>query len=208
MLLMWSKKEQFLLWVLAYLPLMGIFLLKFTLENKLIPRSIQGVWGKLPQTSEKVTELIYAIIIVIFGLFLGVLITRIALKKAKESTSSISEVYIKKYAKPKAEHYSFFLITMLLPLFSLDVKSVTNLLGGLLILGIIILIYVKTDSISTNPLFFVIGRNVFQAEITSTSGSGIRKNVFLISEDGYLDLSEEFRIQHLVGDVYYVISSR
>ncbi|PEW56322.1 hypothetical protein [Bacillus cereus] len=205
---MWSKKEQVLLWILAYLPLMGIFLLKFALENKLIPSSLQVIWGKIPHTSEKVTELIYAIIIVVLGSLLGILITRGALKKAKNSTSSISEVYIKKYAKPRAEHYSFFLITMLLPLFSLDVKSVTNLTGGLLILGIIILIYVKTDSISTNPLFFVTGRSVFQAEITNTSGSENRRKVFLISEDEFLDLNDKFIIQHLVGDVYYIVSRR
>ncbi|PGD69860.1 hypothetical protein [Bacillus wiedmannii] len=91
---MWSKKEQFLLWILAYLPLMGIFLLKFALENKLIPSSLQVIWGKIPHTSEKVTELIYAIIIVVLGSLLGILITRGALIKAKNSTSSISEVYI------------------------------------------------------------------------------------------------------------------
>ncbi|PGD69859.1 hypothetical protein COM44_14165 [Bacillus wiedmannii] len=77
-----------------------------------------------------------------------------------------------------------------------------------MILGIIILIYVKTDSISTNPLFFVTGRSVFQAEITNTSGSENRRKVFLISEDEFLDLNDKFIIQHLVGDVYYIVSRR
>ncbi|KAB2400095.1 MULTISPECIES: hypothetical protein [Bacillus cereus group] len=205
---MWSKKEQFLLWILAYLPLIGMFLLKFALENKYIPNSLHKVWGKLPNTSGTITELTYAIIIVVFGSSLGIIIMRIGLKKVKNSTSSPSEVYIKSYAKPRAEHYSFFLITMLLPLFSLDVKSVTNLSGGLLILAIIILIYVKTDSISTNPLFFVTGRTVFEAEITNTSGSNSKRKIFLISEEQFLDLNGKFLLQHLVGNVYYVISSR
>jgi ABC-type uncharacterized transport system ATPase subunit len=90
----------------------------------------------------------------------------------------------------------------------LAVTSVTNLTGGLLILIIIILIYVKTDSISTNPLFFVSGRSVFQGEIENISGTGIRKKVFLISDDAVLDLNNIFKLQHLVGDAYYIISSR
>ncbi|WP_045519029.1 hypothetical protein [Neobacillus niacini] len=204
---MWSKKEQLILWLLAYLPLIGIFIMKFLLENKLMPRSLDSIWDRLPHTSNSITELIYAVLIISICTFLGMKIIKVGLNKVKNSLSITSEVFIKRYNKPKAEHYSFFIVTMLLPLFSLDVKSITNLTGGLLILIIIILIYVKTDSISTNPLFFISGRNVFEGEIQNISGTGLNKKVFLISEEADLDLNNKFKLQHLAGDVYYIISS-
>lgn len=202
---MWSKKEQLLLWILAYLPLIAILILKFLLENDIIPDSLYSIWRQLPN-NKTISELVYTSSTLLLFTALGILIMKFGLKKARKADSITKMILIKKYRKPRADHYSFFLVTMLLPLFSLDVKSITNLFGALIILILVIIIYVKTDSISTNPLFFLSGKHIYEADIQSMNGH-IINTVYLISDERDLDLNNSFKVQHLVENIYYILCS-
>ena len=68
-------------------------------------------------------------------------------------------VSVRKYERLSVNDYSFFLMTLLLPLVSLDQASGINLIATIAIVLIVIAIYVKTDFISVCPVFFLSDRS-------------------------------------------------
>ncbi|WP_198134396.1 hypothetical protein [Pontibacillus litoralis] len=109
-----------------------------------------------------------------------------------------------------ANDYSFFLLTLLLPLVSLDHSSFINLSVSLLIIFYVISIYVKTDAISVCPLFFFSGRKVYKGIISTGTKEQeakdplLRKEVIIIMKEKNLTLSRKMRGEELVGNVFYL----
>jgi hypothetical protein len=106
--------------------------------------------------------------------------------------------------------YSFFLLTLLLPLVSLDHSSFINLSISLLIIFYVISIYVKTDAISVCPLFFFSGRKVYKGIISTGTKEQeaenplLRKEVIIIMKEKNLTLNRKMRGEELVGNVFYL----
>lgn len=117
---------------------------------------------------------------------------------------------IRKIEKLKANDYSFFLLTLLLPIVSLDHSSLINLIISLLIIICVIVIYVKTDSISSSPILFFSGRKVYKGEISQGTTEEellnpfLREEVVLIVKQDKLDLNKKFYGDSLVKGVFYL----
>lgn len=209
---MWGKREQVYLWATAYLPLVLIMVYRFIDSNDFLKQRNWVTW-----LANHIDKTVFDVIVIVGVIAFSLLIYRFVAMwlfsgydrqlRAKEIGKNVS---VRKYERLSVNDYSFFLMTLLLPLVSLDQASGINLMVTIAIVSIIIVIYVKTDFISVCPVFFVSGRQVYKATISDQSKEAeiadpsIRKEVIIITREKSLDLNNKFRTINLVGNIYYV----
>jgi hypothetical protein len=211
---MWGKSEQFILWFTAYVPLMLIMAYRFIDSNNYFKKTKFAHW--LSNHIDKMLFDLFIIVgIIIVSLFLYRIVTHWFLKdydgqlKRKEIGQTVA---VRKYEKLNVNEYTFFLMSLLLPLVSLDHKSVINLIVSIMIIVIVIVIFIKTDYISVCPLFFTSGRRVYKAVIsdqtrqTEAIDPSVRKYVIIITREKDLNLNNKFRVQKLISNIYYLSS--
>ncbi|EFM09517.1 conserved hypothetical protein [Paenibacillus curdlanolyticus YK9] len=212
---MWGKREQVILWTAAYLPLFLIMFYRFVDSNDFFKKTEWATW-----LAQYIDKTVFDVFIIAGIIFISLLIYRLVAiwlfsnydrqLRAKEIGKIVS---IRKYERLSVNDYSFFLMTLLLPLVSLDQASGINLMVTVAIVLIVIAIYVKTDFISVCPVFFVSGRQVFKAIISDQSkeaevaDSSIRQEVIIITRDKSLNLNKKFRTVKLIGDIFYLSSN-
>lgn len=213
---MWGKKEQVILWTTSYTPIILIILYRFLNENNLINLDELLIDLKV-EVSSLVIDMFVVFIIFIFSYNLYKKVITWILKDNEENLSARKigrDTSIRKYEKISVNDYTFFLITVLLPLISLDPKSIINLFIALFLIVLIIMIYVKTDTISVCPLFFVSGKNVFRGVLSDytkeeeTMSPNLRKDVIIITSEKTLNLDSKVRVVNLISNVYYVCVTR
>jgi hypothetical protein len=123
------------------------------------------------------------------------------------------DLYIRKAEKLSVNDYSFFLLTLLLPLISLDHSSVINLAMSLMIISFVISIYVKTDAVSVCPLLFFSGRRVYKGVISTGEkdqeeiNPSLRKEVVFIMKKDKITFTKKVRGESIVNEVYYLTNN-
>lgn len=209
---MWGKKEQIVLWAIAYLPLYLIMIYRFIDSNNFFKKT-EFMSCLRDHINKILFDSIIIFLIIIFSLLIYRIVTNWYFKDLdRELTEEgVGDTYaVRKYEKLSVNDYSFFLMTLLLPLISLDYASVINLIVSLLIIIVIIAIYVKTDYISVCPLFFTSGRHVYKAVISRYSKEdealdpSLRVSAIIITKEKSLDLNYKFRAVKLINDIYYL----
>lgn len=213
---MWNKREQVQLWVAAYLPLVLIMLYRFIDSNDYFKKEQWATW-----LSKQLDKTVFDFIIITLIIGLSLVVYRLIAfwllsdydrqLKEKEIGKNVS---VRKYERLSVNDYSFFLMTLLLPLISIDHASAVNLTVTFLIIVVVIVIYVKTDFISVCPVFFTSGRHVYKATISDQSkeaeaaDSSIRQEVIVITAEKSLNLNNKFRAVKLIGNIYYLAGNR
>ncbi|WP_028987435.1 hypothetical protein [Thermicanus aegyptius] len=212
---MWGKREQVILWATAYLPLVLIMVYRFVDSNDFFKKAEWAKWLAM-----HIDKTVFDVIVIAGIIVLSLLIYRLVAMwffsdydrqlKDKEIGKSVS---VRKYERLSVNDYSFFLMTLLLPLISIDQASAINLMVTLTIVVIVIVIYVKTDFISVCPVFFMSGRQVYKATISDQSKEAeatdpsIRKDVIIITREKSLNLNNKFRTVNLISNIYYLSSN-
>lgn len=212
---MWGKREQVILWATAYLPLILIMIYRYVDSNDYFKKTAWVKW--LAKHFDKtVFDLIIITAIIVISLFIYRLVAIWLFSdydrqlKDKEIGKNVS---VRKYERLSVNDYSFFLMTLLLPLISIDQASAINLMVTLTIIVIVIAIYVKTDFISVCPVFFMSGRQVYKAIISDQSKEAeatdpsIRKDVIIITRENSLNLNYRFRTVKLISNIHYLSSN-
>lgn len=212
---MWGKKEQIVFWGTAYLPLLLIMIYRFVDSKDYFKKTNIAIW-----LAKHIDKVLFDTIIFGFIIVISLLLYRkvskwyfdeleVELYKGDRGRT----FYIRKYKKISANEYTFFLMTLLLPLFSLDHSSIINFLVTVLIIVVVISIYVNTNFIIVCPLFFISGRYVYEGIISEYSkeeeekNSSLRKSVYIITNEKYLDLNNQFRCVKLIDNIYYVVKN-
>lgn len=210
---MWSKKEQLILWITAYFPLLFLIVAGFLYENNLLPSWLQKKNVALWFAHQWTGEALFIIIVLVLSIVLYriVIIWLLAGIEQKLLSKKVGNQYaVRHFEKLSASEYSFFLITLLLPRIALDYSSIMNVALSLLVIIFIISVYVKTDTISSCPLFFVSGRQVLKGIISEHTleeereHPEYRKHVICLVKEKDLDLSTSYRGQHLVSNMYMI----
>ncbi|MEK5165831.1 hypothetical protein NYE69_26275 [Paenibacillus sp. FSL R5-0527] len=212
---MWGKREQVILWATAYLPLVLIMVYRFVDSNDFFKKTEWAKW-----LAKQIDKTVFDVIVIAGIIVLSLLIYRLVAMwlfsdydrqlKDKEIGKS---VWVRKYERLSVNDYSFFLMTLLLPLISIDQTSAINLMVTLAIVVIVIVIYVKTDFISVCPVFFMSGRQVYKAIISDqskeaeTADPSIRKDVIIITREKSLNLNYRFRAVKLINNIFYLSSN-
>ncbi|MCK8487025.1 hypothetical protein M0651_07575 [Paenibacillus sp. MBLB2552] len=212
---MWGKREQVILWAAAYLPLILIMVYRFIDSKDYFKKTEWATWF-----AKYLDKTVFDILIMAVIILISLVIYRLVAVwlfsdydrqlKTKQLGKNVS---VRKYERLSVNDYSFFLMTLLVPLVSIDQASAVNLMVTLAIIVIVIAIYVKTDSISVCPVFFLSGRQVFKA-ITSdqskeaeAANPSARKDVIIITREKSLNLNYRFRTVNLIGNIYYLVSN-
>ena len=209
---MWGKREQGILWTTAYLPLMLIMIYRFVDSNDYFKKTEWALWfaKRFDKTAFDVIVVAAIVLISLIGYRLVAVWLFNGYDRQLLNRELGKTISVRKYERLSVNDYSFFLLTLLLPLLSIDQASAVNLMVTLAILVIVIAIYVKTDFISVCPVFFVSGRQVYKAIISDqrkemeAADPSIRKDVILITRERSLDLNDTFRTVKLVNNIYYL----
>ncbi|NRF05534.1 hypothetical protein HRF57_11810 [Bacillus safensis] len=207
--MLWGKREQYYLWITAYIPLFLIMVYRF-IDSLNLFGNLKNIINFL---TKPILELIVVLSIVMFSYWMYKIMINWLLKaEINNLENGIGEKFaIRNIKKLSPNDYTFFLFTLLLPLFSLDYGSFLNLLISLLIIGLVIIIYVKTDFISICPLFFTTGYHVYRAIISQypkekeREDPSVRIEAIIISKKKYLDLDDNYRAVQLVSNIYLIV---
>jgi len=216
---MWSKGEQVLLWIITYIPLVLIMVFRFIVSNNFL--YINDFVFNIKNIQFYINPIMIELFFVVFTLVVTFILYKITInyllsgyeKKLKPGSSG-QNYSIRKIEVLSVNDYSFFLLTLLLPLVSLDHSSIINLSVSILIIIYVVSIYVKTDAISVCPLFFFSGRKVYKGIISEGTKEAesknplLRKEVIMVLKEENLTLDKKMRGEELVGNVFYLTSIR
>jgi hypothetical protein len=209
---MWGKREQVILWATAYLPLVLIMIYRFIDSNDYFKKTVWAEW-----LAKYLDKTVFDIITIAVIILISVVVYRLVAVwlfsdydrqlKDKQIGKNVS---VRKYERLSVNDYSFFLMTLLVPLVSIDQASAVNLMVTLAIIVIVIAIYVKTDFISVCPVFFVSSRQVYKATISNQSREAevadpsIRQEVIVITREKSMNLNNKFRTVKLISNIFYL----
>ncbi|MCP3776507.1 hypothetical protein NLX71_25000 [Paenibacillus sp. MZ04-78.2] len=209
---MWGKREQVILWATAYLPLVLIMIYRFVDSNDFFKQTNWATW-----LAKHINKTVFDVLVISGIIIISLLIYRLVAMwlfsgydrqlRAREIGMNVS---VRKYERLSVNDYSFFLMTLLLPLVSIDQASGINLMVTIAIVLIVIAIYVKTDFISVCPVFFVSGRQVYKAIISNQSieaeiaDPSIRQEVIIITREKSMNLNNKFRSVKLISNIFYL----
>ena len=210
---MWGKRDQVIFWITAYLPLFLIMFYRFIDSNNYFKKTKLAIY-----LAQHVNKLLFDVIVFLLIITLSLLLYRFVTNWyfnsiEKELNDSVTGVtyYIREFRKVNVNDYTFFLMTLLLPLISLDHSSIMNLLFTVLIIGIVITIYVTTNFIAICPLFFTSGRYVFRGTISEHTKAeeerdpSLRKSVVIITNEKSPNLNHQFKGDRLIDNIYYIV---
>lgn len=211
---MWGKREQIILWIIAYVPLLLIMIYRFIDAKDYFKKTETAIY-----LSTVISKVLFDVVIISIIMLLSFFLYRKTAawflkgygEKLKQKKIG-KEVFVRRYEKPSANDYSFFLMTLIIPLVSIDHSSIINLMVSFIIISIAVIIFVQTDFLSPCPIFFVANHHLFKAVISDVSREvelehpSAMRNIIVITKDGYLDLNFKFRIVHLVADIYYLVT--
>ncbi|WP_202926368.1 hypothetical protein [Bacillus subtilis] len=211
-MMLWGKKEQYYLWYTAYLPLFLIMVYRFIDSLNLFGniKIIKYIVKTLTKTG---VDFIVILLIILFSYLMYKLVIRWLLKDQEidlNSGNTGSSFSIRSIKKLSVNDYTFFLMSLLLPLFSLDYESFINVAVSFLIIVVVIIIYVKTDFISICPLFFTTGYQVYEAIIsqhskeTEQEDPSVRITAIIITKSKNPDLDDRYRGRRLISNIYLI----
>lgn len=218
---MWSKFQQAILWIITYSPLVIVMVFRFIAGNEYF--GLDKWFVNLPWVREDsifvsyLSAEVYFVIVTLVYTYFSYKYTIKMFMSGFEERIRIGEdgqdLYIRKAERLSANDYSFFLLTLLIPLVSLDHSSVINLAVSMIIIFFVITIYVKTDAISVCPLLFFSGRSVFKGVISlgekeqESKDSSLRKDVIFIIMKDKITFDRRVRGERLVDNVYYLTNN-
>ncbi|MEH7103395.1 hypothetical protein ACPCXE_00395 [Bacillus velezensis] len=211
-MMLWGKKEQYYLWYTAYLPLFLIMVYRF-IDSLNLFGNIKIIKYIEKTLTKNGVEFIVILLIILFSYLMYKLVIRWLLKDQESNLNRGNtglKFAIRSIKKLSVNDYTFFLMSLLLPLFSLDYESFINLAVSFLIIVVVIIIYVKTDFISVCPLFFTTGYQVYEAIISQHSKEAeqedpsVRIKAIIITKSKNPDLDDRYRGRRLISNIYLI----
>lgn len=210
----WGKKEQLICWISAYTPLLLLIAYRYIDANDFFKKEIFALWLGA-RINKDLFDLIVFVLIMIASYLIYKFTSNFFLGKYKDLLQSRENtagtiIYIRKYNSLNANDYTFFLLTIIVPLVSIDPSSTINLLISIFIIVIAIIVFVKTDFINPCPIFFVSKFNIYRGTISfgereeEVRNPALLKNVTIITELKDPVLDSRFVSLFLVRGVYYV----
>lgn len=219
---MWNKKIQILFWGAAYSPVFIIGLYRFFFEGVQKGRfleidfiktfynknflSIKTFYRDYPSLTLNIIDC--SIITIIIGLSVLLYIKGpTVIFKNIEKEIDINDVTsnVRKFSKLGYNDYMFFLLTLILPLITVDFSKFTNLYICFLVIVFIILLLVNLNYIIACPLLIFSKFKVWVVDIeTEIQGeTHILENVFVITPE--VDLyNKKFIKKQLLPRIYYL----
>ncbi|MCS0789530.1 hypothetical protein NX021_15360 [Cytobacillus firmus] len=200
---MWGKSEQGILWIVSYLPVLMVALYRYLFEDKI---NIMGYCSNI--ISADLLHLIFILLIMLASAGIYYYVPKVLFKELNKQLVSGKKgenVIVKKFERPNINDYTFFLLTLILPLITVDFTSTVSFLICFSVIIFIIILLTRVDYIIACPLFFVSNYKVWKVNLLQTSdkkGEYIITGFVITKEDDFFD--REFRIEKLIRNIYYL----
>lgn len=204
---MWGKLEQAVLWIISYIPVLLIALYRHVFEKKVSEAEYICLYGY------KISDYLFHIIVVILLMSLSVCLYLWAPKimfKKLEGKLMLKEkgqdVIVKKFERPSLNDYTFFLLTLILPLITVDFSSIVSFLVCFSVVIFIIVLLIQIDYIIACPLFFVSSYKIWKVtllEKNETDEEYIIEGYVITKEKDFFD--KEYRVVKLIRNVHFLM---
>ena len=200
---MWGKPEQAVIWTISYIPIFLIAFYRYYFEY-----SISEIKIFNQTLTVNAIHLISIITIVIFSFVLYFLFPKIIFRKierAIEDNKRGMGVYIKQFEKLSINDYTFFLLTLILPIITVDFSSTVSLLLCLSIIIFIIVLLTSINYIIACPIFFISAYKVWKVSFVETSDINDQYviNAYVItSRDDFFN--SKFKVVKLLSNIYFL----
>ncbi|MFT4415310.1 hypothetical protein ACLM5H_15725 [Fredinandcohnia humi] len=203
---MWGKLEQAFIWIISYLPVLLIALYRYFFEKEVSKLSL-SLYGH--QVSNDIIHVVSIVVLMTISALLYYFVPTKMFKKIERQLSSKKKgqtVIIKKFERPTLNDYTFFLLTLILPIITVDFSSTVSLLVCFLVITFSIILLTRVDYIIACPLFFVSSYKVWKVSILETSekDESYTINGYIITKENDF-FNKEFRVSKLIRNVYFLI---
>lgn len=178
-----TKIKQFVLWFLAYLPIILIIIFRTVKSNWYLP-------------------IIFVFISILIYFFSGNLYLYFEKKYINNNSKKVGT--IKSNEVLPISEYSYFILTLFMPLLFEDINTLLDytVFGTLLIL--ILVIFTKNDYIIINPLFLLGKYKVFKVKINAVDK--IINGYAIINKK--IDLDKDFYYKEIFKNVYLIFEEK
>ncbi|CAM3330122.1 hypothetical protein [Vagococcus fessus] len=200
-----SSVVEFCLWIVGYLPVSMIILVKYFFSDD-IPSSKWNSSIAIFNINVRFQIFMFILIaistIFIFKITLYILKIWISRKLKSPYTSKINRII--KFNKLTLEKYSFFILSLMLPFIFESGESVFDLLIIFTLILVLIIIMIKMEQITVNPIFLFSSLNVIEATVDEV---GETKRVTIITNYSIVELENietEAYFQYF-NNVYFLI---
>ncbi|GAA0491223.1 hypothetical protein GCM10008986_16630 [Salinibacillus aidingensis] len=200
---MWGKRAQGILWFVSYTPVFMIAIYRYYFEDIVKGKNL---WNyNIP---ENLLHVFFILILLFFSIGIYYFIPKLMFRNIERKISNYDkgkDIYIKEFKKPSLNDYTFFLLTLILPLITVDFKSIVSLTICIAVILFIILLLTKIDYIIACPIFFVSKYKVFNVSfvfITDKEEKYKTKGFVITKHDDLYN--KKFKIVKLIKNVYYL----
>ncbi|CAM4214073.1 hypothetical protein BAMA_02105 [Bacillus manliponensis] len=204
---MWGKLEQAVLWIISYIPVLLIALYRHVFEKKVSEAGYIRFCGY--QISDYFIHIIVVISLMCLSVCLYLWAPKIMFKKLERKLmlkEKGQNVTVKKFERPSLNDYTFFLLTLILPLITVDFSSIVSFLVCFSVITFIIVLLIQIDYLIACPLFFVSSYKVWKVALLEKSERDeeyIIEGYVITKENDFFD--KEHRIVKLIRNVYFLI---
>ncbi|MFW7409009.1 hypothetical protein ACODG4_03495 [Vagococcus fluvialis] len=161
-----SSVTEFILWIIGYLPVSMVIMVKFIFSSEeadSLWNASFNVW-KLNLSFQFIAFVTIAFFtIVVFKVTLSIFIKKIRKKIRNNHSPKISR--IKKFDTLDLEKYSFFILSLMLPFIFESGETLFDLFLIFSLIFILIIIMIKMDQITVNPIFLFSKLKVLNATV-------------------------------------------
>ncbi|WP_399632730.1 hypothetical protein [Sporosarcina sp. SG10008] len=202
---MWGKLEQTFFWIIAYIPVVSIGSYRFFFENQISELTIYKY-----EISGDTIDIISVITILAVSITIYMNTPKLALRKLERKLATGEkggDYQIKHFEKLNLNDYTFFLLTLILPLITVDFSSPVSTIVCFFVVVFIITLLVKIDYIIACPLFFVSSYKIWRVKMVEPSMKDIEIDAFLITKINDF-FEQDFRAVKLIKNVYLLTEKK
>ncbi|PKE25173.1 hypothetical protein CW689_01525 [Macrococcoides caseolyticum] len=196
-----SKIKQFFLWLIAYIPIIALVLFKTNSIKEILKHFSFLKSYKIVINNEEILKGICFLLLLFFIYFY---FAKIYLFFELKYTKNNKNGQIKSYKNMTVNEYSFFVLTLFMPLLFEDINNALDYMVFFTLIFLIIMIFTKTNNIIVNPIFLLTNLKVLSVEIEN---SGVRIKGYALVKNN-IDLNEEIKYTQIFENVYYVFSQK
>jgi len=201
---MWGKQSQALFWILAYIPVFLIGSYRYFFEKSM--KEIKISQFTFPPST------INVFIMVCILIFTWILYRKVPnlifgnLEKKIKKENKGENFVIKKFDRLNLNDYTFFLLTLILPLITVDYTSTVSLFICFSVVIFIITLLINIEYIIACPIFFMSKYKIWKVNLSKQSNTQLQidMEVYVITNINDF-FNREFRAVKLLRNVYFLI---
>lgn len=199
---MWGKRTQIFMWIISYAPVFLIGIYRYSYENVSKEISI----FKLHLKSNIIDVIIVLIIFALAYLIYKFSPSHILKKAEKKAIKSKKKYSISKSSKLSLSDYTFFVLTLILPLITVDFSKILNLIICFGVIFLIIGLLVNIEYIIACPLLIFSKYKVWRVDLKWNENNHLieKQDIIVVTKSKEFN-NKDFKRIKLLSNVYLLV---